>query len=67
MKTKIVWKHLVLGVRGDNFDVVSKYILNIHVYSKMYSIYDNWCKKQDNNLMFVPGREILACKMIISS
>ena len=64
INTNIVWKHLVLGVIGDNLNTKFRNL----IYSViMYALYTNSCTNQGNNLIFVPGGQILACKHIILS
>ena len=62
LNVRIQWKHLVLGVRGDNVTVMFRNMLFSVI---MYALYRNWCKNIDLNIKYNDGVNVLNCKNII--
>ena len=62
LKLDISWKHLVLGVRGNNLVVCLRNMLFTTI---MYALFKNWCNDIDNKMMYQPNTHVMNCKRII--
>ena len=54
LHTKITWKNIVLGIRGNNLNVIFRNLLYTIV---MYALYKNWNKYMENNIVYPIGEE----------
>ena len=62
LKTKITWKDIVIGVRGNNLMV----LLRNFLYSIIvYALYKNWCKNMDNKIEFDGNMKLLKSKYML--
>ena len=55
----IQWKHLVLGVQGDNITVLFRNFMYTVI---MYALYKNWCRDSDLGLQYNGDVNMLNCK-----
>ena len=62
LKTKITWKDIVLGVRGDNLIVLFRNFLYSII---LYALFKNWCKNMDNKIFFDGNVKTIEWKYII--
>ena len=62
LKTVISWKHIVLGVRGENTIVLFR---NFFYSIIVYALFKNWCKNMENNLVFNGNMKQLNCKNMV--